>query len=301
MRKKQVPPYLLTVLTGPNAGAELGLSGTRRKVGSDAKQDIQLDSLPSHAFRFMMDKGKLMVRPERNVDVKLRDGSRVNPGRTTSIPLPVQMTVDGSVSLHLCQTQPAKSSILHRVRVATAAACVLFLGGFGLMALVSSSGFATTSVGPKSVSVAEVVSTEKTEAADHTVCEQSCVEQAAEVFRQALADAKIEGVLVSPSADILRVLASSDVASNPAWSSVRSNYDRDWGARVPLLVERSPTITEAPFAVQSVWLGAPAEVTTRAGKTYRVGSTVPGGFIVEAIRSGSVDLISGRERIRIEF
>ena len=96
-------------------------------------------------------------------------------------------------------------------------------------------------------------------------------------------------------------MAAPDVALHPRWSSIRGDYDQAWGARAPLLVEHSRPITKAPFSVQSVFLGTPAEITTREGETYRIGSKVPGGFIVEAIRSGSVDLISGRDRIRIEF
>ncbi len=301
MRTRKSPPYLLTVLTGPNAGAELGLSGARKTLGSDPKQDIQLDDLPDQALRLMMDKGALRVRPSRDVDVKLRDGTALKPARTTTLPLPVQLTVEGSVSLHLCQTRPMKTSLTHRFRVLTAAACVVCFGGFGVATLVSSSGLATASVSSQPV-VPQVNAVAAGPAAPaRQGCGSECMEQAASTFRNAIEEAGIAGVTVSPGADILRVIAPPDVASHPRWSSIRRDYDKAWGARAPLLVEQSRPITKAPFAVQSVWLGKPAEVTTRDGQTYRVGSTVPGGFVVEAIRSGSVDLISGRDRVRIEF
>lgn len=302
MPKRKSPPYLLTVLTGPNAGAELGLSGARKSLGANTKQDIQLDGLPAEALRFMMERNQLVVKPARDVKVAIRGGEIVKAGRSTTLSLPVQLTIDEDVTLHLCRLQERKGFFARQVPVLAAAACTIAVLGFGFSTLLSTSGLATASALPTSAIPTVASSPVATEPEREPIsCGSACMEQAADAFRALLDEAGLDGVTVVPETDILRVTTQGIAQGDPRWSSVRHKYDQAWASRAPLLVERAKPITKAPFAVQSVWLGTPAEVTTREGQVYRVGSLVPGGWTIEAIRSGSVDLIQGRDRIRIEF
>lgn len=297
MREPGDSPYLLTVLSGPNAGAELPLSGARRTLGGGATQDIRLDGLADEAVLFAIERDRLALRPGAGVEITTRDGTVLAQGRTARLPLPAHLTIDGRVSLHLCRLHQPRSFLARRLPVLAAAAAVLCALGFGFGTLLSTSGLATASIAPQAVAPPSPQPTHTQPAP----CEPNCAAEAAEAFHTLVEEAGLVGVIATPDGDILRVSTQGIAQGDPRWAEVRTAYDGTWAARVPLLVERARPVPKAPFAVQSVWLGTPAEVTTRDGATYREGSSVPGGWTIEAIRSGSIDLRSGATRIRIEF
>lgn len=297
MRKPGDAPYLLTVLSGPNAGAELALSGARRTLGGSATQDIRLDGLADEALLFAMERDRLALRPGAGVVIATRDGATLAPGRTAHLPLPAHLTVDGRVSLHLCRLHQPRSFLARRLPALAAAAAVLCAFGFGFGTLLSTSGLATASIATQVVSPP----VEQAPRPQPAPCVPTCAEAAAEAFHALVEEAGLVGVIASPDGDILRVSTQGIAQGDPRWAEVRTVYDSVWAARVPLLVDRARPVPKAPFAVQSVWLGTPAEVTTRDGAVYRAGSIVPGGWTIEAIRSGSIDLRSGATQIRIEF
>jgi len=298
MARRKDPPYLLTVLSGPNAGAELGLSGAQKSLGGNTKQDIQLDDLPGAALRFMIEGDRLTLKPVKGVEISTRDGSYLPSGRSSKLPLPTQITVDGHVSLHLCRVANRGNAFTRRVPIFAAAAAMIAVFGFGLSTLVSTSGLATASVAPITQAVVEAP---EEVAAKVAPCDTTCVEEAAQRFRDLAEEVGLPGVIVTPDGDIVRVSTEEIAKGDPRWSSARAAYDKEWAARVPLLLERTRPTPQAPFSVKSVWLGDRPEVTTRKGASYTVGSSVPGGWTVTAIRSGSVDLSAGNTSIRIEF
>lgn len=299
MSKRNDPPYLLTVLSGPNAGAELGLSGAKKTLGGNALQDIQLDGLPGEAARFMLDRNQLVVKPFGGVEIVTRDGATLSPERSTKLPLPAQITVDGQTSLHICRMHAPQGAVSRRVPILAAAAAVIALIGFGFSTLLSTSGFATASTAPFPQSVTETQS--DTPVVVAAGCANTCVEDAEAAFRKLVADAELLGVTVVSEGTILRVSTQGLAAGDARWAKIRATYDRVWSTRVPLLVERAVPLPKAPFTVQSVYLGERPEVTTRDGEVFRIGSTVPGGWTIAAIEAGSIDLKSGETLIRIEF
>lgn len=297
MRAPGDPPYLLTVLSGPNAGAELPLSGTRRTLGGGATQDIRLDGLADEALLFAIERDRVALRPCAGVEITTRDGTVLTQGRTARLPLPAHLTIDGRVALHLCRLHQRRSFLARRLPALAAAVAVLCAMGFGFGTLLSTSGLATASIAPQSVAPLAPQPTHPRPAP----CDRVCIADAAEAFHALVEEAGLVGVVATPDGDILRVSTQGIAQGDPRWAELREAYDATWAARVPLLVERTRPVPKAPFAVQSVWLGTPAEVTTRDGATYREGSTVPGGWTIESIRSGSIDLRSGATQIRIEF
>lgn len=297
MAKQKNPPFLLTVLSGPNAGAELGISGGRTSVGGHRRQDIQLDGLPDKAMKFVIERDMLLLRPLKGSEIATRDGTILRPSRTVKLPLPAQLTVNGNTTLHICKLHQEKSFFARRAKVLVASAAIIGLSSFWLSTLVSTSSLATAAIAPEPHLPDTPIAAPDPDAQ----CGGSCVETAAAAFRDLLIEAGLLDVVVTPSGDILRIKVSSAARNDPAWAAVRTAYDQKWSMRVPLLLERAKPALEIPFAIKAVWLGQSAEVTTQDGAVYRVGSTVPGGWTIEAIRSGSVDLRSGDTQIRIDF
>lgn len=323
-----VQPYLLTVLAGPNAGAQAPLGGAQVSVGGEGC-DVVLDGWTGAPMTLAMRGERVRVRPG---DAPLTlgahaSGEPIEPGATRVAALPITVgAVDEAgrpLQLHLCRATPARRgaglrrAILGSAVAATVIGAVVAATDAGLLSMEALAGPAAARVEaerggqvlPERVALAEPSPVEaqatpaEADAAPIAVAavEVDTPERAAEALAAAAAEAGLVGLEIEARGEVVRVGGRRAPEQAADWSRVRQAFDGRWSGRVPLIVDVEEVATAAPIAVASAWLGDAPEVTTRDGAVFGLGDEVPGGWRIEEIRAGAVALARGRQNVVIEF
>ncbi len=327
---RHAPPFLLSVLGGPNAGAQAELSGRQITLGSGPDDDIRLDGLPAGALRLALSGETAALRPGGGAVAHLRGGVALDPLHATRLRLPVilalgptgaggQVRDPGETEIHICRAAPAGTRPGLRRTGRLVAASLVFAGG--LLVSIETDALSRAAASIRLADLASATTAPAPAPADDVpafappsatagpaavpsgappAC-PDCPAQAADALRALVADAPLGPVEVAVDGDILRVTTAGIVAGDDRWRTIRRAYDEAWGARVPLVMQMTRADLKAPFAIASVWLGTPAEVVTRDGQTLRVGQRTSDGWTVTEIASGRVGVARGQDRLRIEF
>lgn len=304
-------PYLLTVLQGPNAGAQVRLGRGGVTLGPDDHSDIALDDpgLPSVRLDFSGHRLRIDTVPE---GVTLDDGRTLAAGRAGQIDLPATFDIGEGSRINVC-------------RVATAAPQRPRRRGGGWVPVVTL-GLALTAVGLTGAAsvllpAAESVEADPAAAAPAapdvtrhaaTPARQEIVptdpapgpsdtEAAAAALRDLVTEAGLIGLSVAAEGGAIRVTGRRSPEQAGAWSEVRRTFDQANRAGVPLLIDIREEAVGAPLAVASAWFGGEPEITTRDGALLGIGDETSDGWVIEGIAPGEVTLARDGQTLVIEF
>lgn len=311
-------PYLLTVLTGPNAGAQIALPARRTSIGGGLSSGVILDGVPDTALDLSLTRNRARVQVA--VDgIDIHGVGPCRPGSASVMSLPVVMSLNDATQIHVCRTAPDLPPRQHRrfSRLAILAAAI-GLGGIGVSyvldlpglpaqanvaglipAATVTPGTPQTATEPATLAIPQTV----TRPAEIPQIDPAATVEAARVsLETAGAEAGLIGLKISADSETVRVSGSYGTDQAPAWTRLRRAYDTEWGARVPLILGNL-TVAEAvaPIAIASALLSDPREVVTRDGTTYRIGDITDAGWTVTSIELDSVGLSKGEAAVEIEF
>ena len=297
-------PFLLTVMTGPNAGGQTALASGAFTIGSDPGSDVVLDDVAERVACVAVSGTKAGVEPAVPGLSILGEGE-LQPGRSRRAELPATIRLPGDVTLHLCRAVPEPRRRAAPIPLAILAVAV---GGFALVASAQIRvGTSTAGAAVPTPTPAAAVATAPQETLAATepmaapgACE-NCADEAAEALLAMVAEQGLAGLHVEADGDVVRVTGQRDPRQAEGWSRISRAYDTEWGHRVPMLLDVSETAGAPPIAVASAWLGDDPEVLTRDGARLRVGDLTEGGWTVAEILPGQIALTQGDARILIDF
>ena len=304
MMNSSKSPFLLTVMTGPNAGGQIALANGAFTIGSDPDSDVVLDDVAGRVACVAMSGTRAGVEPAIP-GVSILGEGELQPGRSRRAELPATLKLPGDVTIHLCRAVPEPRRRAAPIPLAIMAVAV---GGFALVASAQirvGTSTAGAAVPPPPAAVAQVA--EATAVTIEPAPTQAagpcgdCADQAAEALLAMIAEQGLAGLHVEADGDVVRVSGQRDPRQADGWSRISRAYDAEWGSRAPMLLDVSETADAPPIAVASAWLGDAPEVVTRDGARLRVGDVTDGGWQVAEIAAGHIALTQGDARILIDF
>lgn len=311
--------FLLTVLTGPNAGASAALNGGRCQIGGGPDDDIILEGVPAGALAIALKDQRLRMQA-RGAGISLMDGRHAQTlpdgqARIGTLPAMLRLTQDTTVAISRARPDTASRMPL---RMAVLLAAVT-LGTGLLIGLQIPPGTArlpgleaqaarldpiphppiqaATGTAPTQITAGALQATSPR----LTACIGTCQSDAAEALRTRLAAAGLEGLQVAPSDGVLRVsgVMPADKASH--WRELRSQFETDFGRSLPLIVDIANGTDTPALAVASVWLGGNPELRTKTGQTLREGDRTADGWTVNRITSGRISLSRDTRQVDIRY
>lgn len=320
-------PYVLTVLSGPNAGACEVLEARKFTIGGSDGAEFQLDGFLGPDVTIAFAKDRFRIQTERK-DVAIADGAtggdlaKANlAGGDLIARLPAQVRLSDQVDIELrLARKPAEGY--------SRSSIVAITGGIGLCAIgiltaiqagqlpvVSGANAGHPPGELEAKAAADKAAADGLAKAQAGADDGAARDAAPEVGKESTkyltegARAYLEqaiaemGLALNVAADkgVLHVTGSVMKSQQLIWRSMREDYDRIHGNDVPLALSVKETNDKPPIAIASVWLGGRPQLTTRSGKSYRVGDKTDNGWTVSAIKEGSVELTRGRHSVVIDF
>lgn len=304
-------PYLLTVLTGPNAGAQIALAGGCTSIGGALSSGVILDGLPDTVLDLSITRDRARVRIAAD-GIDIRGIGPCRAGSASVMPLPIVLTLNDATQIHVCRAAPATPSRPRRrggLGRLAALVAVIGLGGTGVAYTRTLSEFPgvrhMAALGPAALSDAAPASTAAPVATAAPVPRADpavTVDAARTALASAIAAEGLDDLILTSDSETVRVSGRHAPAETAAWIRIRREYDVAWGARVPLILG-DLVVEDAvpPIAIASALLGEPREIVTRDGATYRIGDTTNAGWQVTLIEFDRVGLSKGDTAVEIEF
>ena len=323
MSRQDNAPFLLTVLTGPNAGATAPLGRGRSTVGGDDSDGVILEGVaPGLLGVTLEDNRARLVAQETGARCGGQAGrdSALAPGAARIVTLPAMVRLNDETLVNIARCVPANGG---RLAPRTAALMVgLALTGGLLIGLqlppdireaadlsaraavvpdapnpasaASAPGDAATAARPGRPAL--VATSPKIDA-----CTAECQAEAAAALGARLAAAGLTGLKVDMTGGVMRVTGTMPPGQHAAWTEQRRRFESDYGRSLPLVVAIGDSAAEPALAVASIWLGQRPEVTTKSGQTLRIGDVTPDGWTVDDIARGRITLTRGGDRTVVEF
>lgn len=332
-------PYLLTVLTGPNAGAQVALAGRRVTLGGASEDGVILDGLESGVLELSMVRDRIRIKSAcEGISVQ---GNDCSVGTSSILVLPVIVQISDDTQVHICRAAAPRKSSRGLGRVAAIVAALgagavtsvyaldlvdlqkpAFENSLGSEGELSAKAASIASLGDVKSEMLVPNPQPQAENSDTAIAERgetpSTVEGQAlaadaavsgnpvDAARQSLTSAAdsagLVGLKITADKETVRVSGRRSVSQEEIWTQVRREYDRVWGGKVPLLLgDIAVAEAVAPISVASALLGKKREVVTRDGKAYGIGDMTPDGWTVTDIRMGEVALQRDDTEIVIEF
>lgn len=302
--------YVLTVLTGPNAGAQERLDKRRFRIGSSSEADFILDDFEGPDVEISVARGKLRVVSERD-EVQCQSGKTCLPGKPLFTDMPATLRLDDRVQINLSAACAAKTRRSSGLRIGAMVVMAAALVG-GVVYAAQQAQVLKTSKDAMSyqalafdseqaaIESAAAIVTDKPE--PKIVEPQVTTADAADALGQALAAAGLTGIEVTPDLGVIRVSGLYSPSQKSDWTQVRDIYEAEFGHIAPLLItiDQEDTV-KPPLAVASVWLGEKPELTTRSGKVFSIGQVTETGWRVSEIMHKAVLLERGSQKIVIDF
>jgi type III secretion system YscD/HrpQ family protein len=294
----------LQVIGGLHAGVNLELDTGSYTIGSSTGADIVLrdaNVAPEHA---VIRVGQSEVRLEATGGEVEYDGGVLAQGHGCRLQYPVELTL-GEAKIRLTG-QPDRQAVaaarfgkLIQTFVSThpaAAGFAVLLGAavlsFGAASLPHSSEQGPSVTRPK----------EQTSKPDNA----SVTEEAAVQFKRRLQDAKITGVKVSASGNILAVSGRVSKTSMAGWNSALKWLDETYGSKKVVLSSTVEFFAEdgkdpVQLRLQSVWFGEKPYIILEDGTHYHVGALLDNGWTVKEIGEDKVVLARGDQTFPISY
>lgn len=281
--------FLISVLTGPNAGAVMPLAAGRASVGSGDDDLMLLDGVQAAALSLTLS-GET-VRLEAPV-ATLHDGATL-PTKTR---LPVTLRLNDETLINISRATPMPDG---RVAPAMVALAGLLAFGLGLLggAMVPSTNPAMAEA-PAQEALPRLV--EAPPPQTRVACAADCLTEAATALRGALDLAGMSEVEVATGKGILKVTGTIAETDRARWRDLRAAAEARMGG-LPMIVELATGNPKPVLTVTSVWLGPKPELRSGAGETLGVGDRTADGWTVQAIEAGQVTLQRGERVVPVSF
>ncbi|AGT08870.1 SctD/MshK family protein [Paracoccus aminophilus] len=308
----ETKPFLLTVLSGPNAGASARFAPGKLSIGGGAGDQIILAGVAPGclALRASAAHLRLVAKVE---GLRLDEGGlgelhELPPEHPVEIALPVTLQLNDETAILL--TQPgavARAGISLQAGVgifALTLAAGLWLGAeFGggaarptLMPLAQAEAATLTPEAPKTALPTRLAAT-----SPRLVCGPDCVSEATAALAARLGEAGLSGLHLTSEAGVLRVRGTLSRDQAESWRQIRARFESDHGQSLPLISEIAEGQPAPVLAVASVWLGARPELRTKSGTVLRIGDMTNDGWRIEAISRSEIALARGDERLAVRF
>jgi hypothetical protein len=299
-------PYLLTVLTGLNAGAQEQLSRGRFTIAGSGSADFLLDGLEGPSLQLAIVKGRMRVLSDRD-DLRVIGLGRVVPGMAIITDLPATLQIGPDIQLHVCQQATAKKRPSIVRRVLTTVGCLAVLGAAGLTIAGPQNavfGEAVANIlAPAEPAPSEVARHTETAPQEPTVAPAPALtlDDALAMLKERVAKDGMSNLVIEASDGAIRVTGSIRKLKASAWGATRIAYERQFGQIAPLLADISETTEGAPVAISAIWLGAVPEFSTPEGDILRVGDLTATGWTIIAITPTFVALERDSDRAMVEL
>ncbi len=295
----------LQVIAGLHCGVDLKLEIRDYRIGSSSGADIVLrdpNIAPEHAILRV---SRSAVRVEATGGDVGYEGGVLAQGHGCRLQYPTELTL-GEAKIRLTGMPDLRvlaaaryGQLIHSFvssRPAAAGFAVL------LAAAVLSFGAASlSSQGPAGPGRGRTGATSSTtKQGDASVAEEAAVQ-----FKRHLKEAKIDGVRVSVSGNVLSVSGRIPRTSMVSWNSVLKWLDETYG-RQAILSSTVEFFTEdgkdpVKLRLQSVWFGEKPYIILEDGAHYHVGSLLDNGWTVKEIGEEKIVLARGDQTFAIAY
>ncbi|RMC34921.1 SctD/MshK family protein [Paracoccus alkanivorans] len=308
-------PFLLTVLSGPNAGARTSFAGGKMRIGGGNEDQIILAGVPAGAMTLRADGETLRVQAGAE-GIHCHDGatgfahSLPTDGKSFETRLPATLRLNDETMIVLSRLGPAASRSSGR-RMMVGVAVVAMVAGLWIGARLdgpAAQGLITqaqASLPADSIPPRERTRPEReamlTATSPRRECIEDCIEKAAVSFDERLDEAGLDGLQLVAEQGVLRVTGTMTEGQGETWRRLRARFEADFGQSLPLISEISEGTPEPVLAVSSVWLGKVPEIRTKSGNVFRVGDTTPDGWEIRGISVGEIRMSRNSRNISVRF
>jgi len=302
-------PYLLTVLTGPNAGAQEKLSRGRFTIAGEGNADFILDGVTGPHLQIAIVKGRIRLLSERD-DVRILGVTRCVRGVACITDLPATIEVGAGVQIHLCQQVAAKKPRGLIKRSLATVGCLALIAAVALAVAgprnplfgeAMASILAPAAPEPAQTELAAVTPLPAQEPARVPVVPVPTLEDARTMLEARIAKDGLDDLNIVTSDGALRVTGTISELKASAWGAIRVAYEKKFGQIAPMLAKVDKVPEVAPVAIASIWLGDTPEFSTPEGDVMRIGDETESGWTIIAITPAFVALERGEQRAMVEL
>lgn len=293
--------FVLSVLTGPNAGASVALPAGHYQLGADSENDIVLAGLQPEAMEMRLN-GATAVLTARSDGAQLcRSGkkSALSVGRNLSVNLPATLRLAPEVMLQVASAVD-QAPVWRRAQwigyaAALTAGCWL---GANVLAGAGGGGMARAVTDmPDTPEIAAAVAT----TSPRMSCDSACVDNGARVLNERIAAAGLNGLTLKKEAGILRLSGAILPDQFDTWRLIRTGFEAEFGRSLPLVATIEAGEAKPILAVSSIWLGSTPEVRTKGGNVFHIGDSTNDGWIIRSIEKGKIGLERADQQAEVRF
>lgn len=325
MARSDQATFLLTVLTGPNAGATAPLGRGRATVGGAGSDGVILEGVAAGLLGVTLEDNRARLVAH---GAGPRFGGRTGqdetlaPGAARIVPLPAMVRLNDETLVNIARCMPQAGPRLG-LRSAALMATLALTGGLLIgLQLPPGSGLepvlsARASAFPGGPALADPTSALTDATADAAPapargpliatspqmqpCTGPCQTDAAAALGARLREAGLTGLTVEAADGVMRVAGTLPAGQQAAWTEQRRRFESDYGRSLPLVVAIGDSAAAPSLAVASIWLGRNPELVTKLGQTLRIGDVTPDGWTVARIARGTITLTRGDAETVVRF
>lgn len=301
--------FVLTVLTGPNAGASVPLSAGRTSVGCGQDDALILDGVAPGHLSLNLDGQRARIGAGADgvaVGDAALDVVPLAPGTARIATLPVMIRLNDDTTVNLaCRTAATGNRV--SLRAAGIGGAMLLLGGLliGLQlppgTQLAPATAALAAASPETVPAPAAVAVKPHSSPRIERCLGACQEEAAAMLRARMATAGLDGLTLAVDGEVLRVSGVLPEDRADAWTDLRRSFETEYSRSLPLLVDSAAGTAGPSLAVSSIWLGGTPELRTKSGEVLRIGDSTKDGWTVDSIAKGSIRLSRGEQDVTVRF
>lgn len=303
-------PFLLTVLTGPHAGASTGFGPSRLRVGGGEGDDVILAGV-APACLTLRAEGEMLRLASRSGagrhDGQTGFAALPDDGSVVEAAMPATLRLNDETTILLSRLAPSSAS-RHGWRAGLGMAALALAGGLWLGAQIGPGGDVLPNSAMQAQAteiprpVAVTVSTAPAPQAEpRPRCDADCIDGVAAMFGSRLADAGLNGLELTPDRGVLRVTGALGPGQAEIWHNQRTRFESEFGQSLPLIIDLTEGQPDPVLAVASVWLGSLPEIRTKSGAALRKGDRTDDGWIVSDIASGVITLSRNGRQVQLRF
>ncbi|SMO45124.1 SctD/MshK family protein [Paracoccus laeviglucosivorans] len=314
----QAKPYLLTVLTGPNAGAAAGFAPGKISIGGGADDQIILSGVAPGSLALRAAEHRLRLAASAP-DIAFHDAqtgelTQMGQGAVHELPLPATLHLNEQTTIVLSRLGPPQRRGIGLQTGLGIAALAMALGlwigaqfgGPANLALAALPEAANSIAAPPDAPDQQAVIRAARNAAlvatsPRIECGADCVANVAAAFEERLAQAGLEGLSLAVDQGVLRVTGTLTPEQAEIWRQLRARFESENGQSLPLITKISEGEPEPVLAVASVWLGKTPEIRTKGGTILRIGDETGDGWTVDAITREAIRLSRGERHMIVRF
>lgn len=301
-------PYVLSVLSGPNAGASLAMGSGRSIIGNGEDATVMLDTDCEHPIRISLQNNALSIKTD-STSVSFYDGEPIPANTFIKRTLPATVCVDETTVVSFNKVQH-KSNFRRNLEFAgsmTALVAAFLLSWFGGDLIQALSPQNTTMASPidsspnvgeyalKATAVLEVpqimAQPDTMLPEDPTVntgCNADCIHWASVELQDQFKQNDMNGLSIEPATDVIRISGYLPDNKLGTWDVIRKDLETQWGMSLPLIINLSEEPSGPNVVIASVWLGASPEVRTKRGEVLYIGDSTDDGWSLNEVLPGYV-------------